>query len=197
MILLIINLNKKDHTPLALLQKRVKQNYADFKADMLMLDEEAVFEKAHRIAAVQDTFEQMTSDGMDYLEDCEIEFLLKFYNPLEMVANYLQERIAGYPVEIDEAFMELFNDDDHEENYLTVGDAEELMKKYGNDANIKIALLQETIEAGERYVKLLKLTNKSDADDIYDYGGLSTPFKLLDFDEDGFFIYGDDKEGCF
>ena len=108
---------KKSHNLLMLLKKRVEQNYADFKAETLMLDEEELFESAHRIAAVRDAYEQISNGGADYLDEGEVAFLLKFYNPLEITADYLQERQAGYPVEIDEALMERFNADNYEENY--------------------------------------------------------------------------------
>ena len=197
MILLFKTHTKKDLNPLETLKKRVGQNYADFKAEVLcLMDEEEIYDMAHRIAAVQDTYEQLTGD-MGYLDEDDAVFLVKFHNPLEMVADYLQERQAGYPVEIDEALMELYNADDLEENYLTVDFADELIKKYGDDVRIKVALLMETIEAGERYVSLLKLANNNDSDGVCDYSELATPFKPFDFDEDGFFIYEDDKEGCF
>ena len=90
-----INLTKKNPTSLAILKERVEQNYADFKAEVLsLMDEEEIYDMAHRIAAVKDTYEQLTSDN-DYLDEDDVAFLLKFYNPLEMVADYLQERQAG------------------------------------------------------------------------------------------------------
>lgn len=187
----------KQLTPLALLKQRVEQNYADFKAETLsLLDEEEIYDMAHRIAAVKETYEQITGDS-DYLDDDDVDFLLKFHNPLEMVADFLQERQAGYPVEIDEALMELFNTDNHEENYLTVDFANELIAKYGDDVRIKVALLMETIEAGNRYIRLLKLTSQDDSDEENELRELSSPFKPMDFDEDGYFIYEDDGEGCF
>ena len=187
----------KQLTPLALLKQRVEQNYADFKAETLsLLDEEEIYDMAHRIAAVKESYEQITGDS-DYLDDDDVDFLLKFHNPLEMVADFLQERQAGYPVEIDEALMELFNTDNHEENYLTVDFANELIAKYGDDVRIKVALLMETIEAGNRYIRLLKLTSQDDSDEENELRELSSPFKPMDFDEDGYFIYEDDGEGCF
>jgi hypothetical protein len=197
MICLYKNLFTKDHDPLAVLKNRVEQNYADFKAEtLLLLNEEEIYEMAHSIAAVKDTYEQLINDS-DYLGEEEIAFLLKFHNPLEMAADFLQMRLSEYPVEIDDALMELFNADDHEESYLTVDFAEELTSKYGEDVRIKVALLLETIEAGEKYVRLLKLTDKADADDVCDCSELTKPFKPFLFDEDGFFIYEDDEEGCF
>jgi len=183
--------------PLAILKKRVAQNYADFESEILCLsDEEEIYEMAHRIAAVQDAYEQLTGDS-DCLDDGEAAHLLKFQNPLEMVADFLQERQANCPDEIDEALMELFNAENLEENYLTVGFAEELAKKYGAGVSAKSALLKETIEAGKRYVRLLKLSGNADSDAANVSGDITVPFKPYEFDEDGFFIYEDDGEGCF
>ena len=180
------NLTSNNRTLLSLLRERVERNYSDFKSEMLMLGEEGLFDKAHRIAAVRDACEQITSEDADYLDEDDVAFLMKFYNPLEMVADYLQERQANYPVEIDEALMELFNAENHEENYLTMDLANELIEKYGEDEHIKIALLRETAEVGERYVRLLKLANTADKDGFCDW-----------CDEDGYFIYEDDGEGYF
>ena len=194
MIYLYKNLFTKNNTPLAVLKKRVEQNYADFKAEILsLMDEEEIYDMAHRVAAVKDTYEQLTSDS-DYLDEDDVTFLLRFHNPLEMVADYLQERQAGYPVEIDEALMELYNADNHEEHYLTIDFADELTEKYGDDVRIKIALLMETIEAGERYLRLSKLADNIATEDSTN---LSRAFTHFEFDKDGFFIHEDEKEGCF
>jgi hypothetical protein len=196
--MIILNKNKplSYNTKLALLRKRVEQNFADFKAEMLLLDEESLFTNAERIAAVKDTYDQIVFYDKEYFDEDDIDYLLKFYNPLEMIADYLQIRQAGYPVEIDEALMELFNADDNEDNYLTVEYAEELINKYGDDVRMKMALLLETIEAGERYIKLLRLAEAADADDLCDANDTITLFKPYTFDEDGFF-HEDGKEGCF
>ena len=185
----------KNLAPLALLKKRVEQNYADFKAEMLMGDEEDVFDMAHRIAAVKDTYEQLISDE-DYLDDDEAAFLLGFHNPLEMVADYLQERQAGYPVEIDEALMELFNADNHEEIYVTTSFAEELRRKHGDDITIKTALWLETFDTASQYLRLLKLANLPDVFSTED-DCTPKPFKMFDFGECGFFVFESDEEGCF
>jgi len=146
------------------LRRRIERNYADFKADMFMLEPEDVYAMAHRIAIVEDAYHQMINeDGL--LDTDETIYLLKFYNPLVMIADALQDRQDGLPVEIDEALYELFDREDNEENYITVEFANELHEKYGSDVCIKIALLKETIETLQRYIKLLKLND----DDIFDY----------------------------
>ena len=171
----------KNLTPIALLKNRVEQNFADFKAEMLMSSEENIFENAHRIAAVTDTFEQLADSNL-YLHDEDVAFLLKFYNPLELVADFINERAVEE--DVDDAIEEVINTEGLEERYLTIDFAEELLKKHGKDVCPKTALLLETIEVGERYMQLMKL---------------SELFNVDDFDQCDFFIFtgDDDKEGCF
>jgi len=179
------------------LQQRVEQNYADFEAEALnLLGHGEIYDKAHRIAAVKDAYAQLTSDTL-CLDEGEIAFLLNFHNPLEMVADFLQAEQADCPYQFGEALNELFAAENQEDYYLTVDFANTLIAKYGEDVRIRVALLLETIEAGDNYLRLLKLTNKADADEDCDFSDLATPFKPMDFDEDGFFIYEDDEEVCF
>jgi len=151
MINLKINLTKKNPTSLAILKERVEQNYADFKSEMLTLDEESIYGMAGRIAAVEDTYHQLTT--YDYLNEDEAEYLLKFYNPLEMTADFLQEIESGQLVEVDEALFELFEREDNEENYVTAELAEELRRKHGADVSIKLALLRDELNPVKRTVK--------------------------------------------
>ena len=187
--------NKKNHDQLTLLRKRIEQNFADFKAEILMLDDEKLFELAHRIVAVTDTYEQIMDEDADYMDEDDVAFLLKYYNPLEMVADYLQEWQSDYPVEIDGALIGLFNDDKFEDKYLTMEFAEELADKYGDDVRMKTALLFEAVEAGKRYIGLLKLTaNDVEAFDCDDNAAFC---ESLGVDEHGIFIQEGDEEGCF
>ena len=146
-----------------LLKERIEQNYSDFKAETLAMDEESIYGMADRITAVEDTYHQLTT--YEYLDEDEAEYMLKFYNPLEMTADFLQEVESGQLVEVDEALFELFEREDNEENYVTAELAEKLKRKYGDDTNIKLALLTETVEAGKEYLRLCKLI-----DDIDDEG---------------------------
>jgi len=183
------------HSTLALLKQRVAGNYANFKAEMLTLGEEEIYDKAQRIAIVKDVYEQIIGNELDYMEQSEAEYLLRFYDPLEMIADYIEQAAIGeYSTDIDEAFIELMNDDTATAKYLTVNFAAYLTDKHGENTPMRVSLLQETIEAGERYIGLLKLTNKVGTDDAEDS---ASPFKIMGFDEGGFFIYEDDEEGCF
>ena len=169
----------KHLTPLTVLRNRIQQNFADFKAEMLMSDEESIFENASRIAAVTDTFEELMHNDL-CIHDEDVEFLLNFYNPLEMIADFLSER--AIEEDVDEALEGVFSTEGLAEQYLTIDFAKALVKKHGLDSCAKTALLMETIEVGEHYLKLLKLTNACNASDI----------------GNSFISIGnDDGEGCF
>ena len=128
MILLDIRKTQADRAALELLKQRVEGNYANFKAEMLTLDVEEVYDNAHRIAIVKDTYEQITGNGMDYMDEGEVDYLLKFYDPLEMVADYMEQNIDGeYSCDVDDAIAELLNDDNAHEKYITVNIAEKLI----------------------------------------------------------------------
>lgn len=166
---------------LELLTKRIEQNYADFKAWMLLLDEEDIFGNARRIADVTDTYEQLIESGFCTLTDGEAIFLLQFHNPLEIVADFLSKRVIEE--DVDDALGEAINAEGLERRYLTVSFANELREKYGMDANIKIALLEETISAGLRYMRLMQMADNAT--------------ETIRFSIDSFFDFEDDGEGCF
>jgi len=178
----------KNFTPHAFFQRRIKQNFADFKTDMLMRGEEEIFENAGRIAVVTETYEQLTRDDICPLTDSDAIFLLRFYNPLELIADFVNPPVIEEDVE--DALEETINAKGLEDIYLTVDYAEELFEKYGDETHIKIAMLEEALEAGLRYMKIMNIAQKATAD-------IKTIFDEDIFDEDGFFIYRDDKEGCF
>jgi len=147
-----------------LLKERIEQNYADFREDTLSLDSEAIYDMADKITAVEDAYYQLVT--YDYVDEDDAEYLLNFYNPLEMIADCLEELRDDEPVDIDEALFMLFDRDDgeNEDNYITAELAEELKQKHGVCISIRLALLLETIEAGERYVRLLKLDKDEGVD---------------------------------
>jgi len=144
-----------------LLIERIRRNYADFRSETLVLGEEAIYNMARVISAIEDTYCQLTE--FDYLEDHQAEYLLEFDNPLGMVADCLKDMRDGELVEIDEALIELFDQESHEENYITAKFAEELRQKHGSGISISVALLLEAIEAGERYMELRNLNKDKGA----------------------------------
>ena len=198
-----------DRAALELLKQRVEGNYANFKADVLLLNEQEIYDMARRIAVVKDAYEQITGDGMDYMDEGEVEFLLKFYDPLEMIADYMEMSLGGeYPVNVDDALAEICNENKADQKYLTMKFADKLIDKYGEETPVEVSLLQETIEAGERYVRLMKLT------DLYDHSAYphhDVPLKpfgavlgfddeVFDVSDDEYFVpYNDEDEweGCF
>ena len=136
------------------------QNYADFKSDTLLLDEKSIYGMADRIAAVEDAYYQMTE--YDYVDEDEARYLLKFHDPLEMIADVLEELRSDELVEVDDALFELFEREDNEEYYLTVEFADELKQKYGAGTSVKLALLTEAIEAGTQFLRLRKLIDDTE-----------------------------------
>jgi hypothetical protein len=125
-----------------------------------LLDEEDIYNMAGRIAVVEDAYYQMTE--YEYLGEDEAEYLLGFYNPLEMIADTLEMARGDEPVEIDGALFELFEREDDEERYITVEFAEELKRKYGGGTNIELALLSEAVDAGNEFLRLQKLIDHTD-----------------------------------
>ena len=166
---------------LELLLERIEQNFTDFKAEILLLDEEDIFDNARRIADVTDTYEQLIDSGFRTLVDDEAIFLLQFHNPLEMVTDFLSERVIEE--DVDDALGEVINADGLEDCYLTTSYVDELREKYGMDVNIKVALLEETVSAGLRYMSLMQMADNATA--------------RIDFSFDSFFDFEDDEEGCF
>jgi len=137
------------------LRKRVMQNYATFKASTLQGSKESIYDKAHKIAAAEDTYNVfMTWDT----EKDDAEYLLTFCNPLVMLADYLLQRQVNYPL-FDDALGDLTYAEDNEVKYLTVEFVEELRRKHGMELNVKTALTMEAVESLQRYLHLSKLAS--------------------------------------
>ena len=188
------NLTMKNLAPQMILTKRVEQNYADFKAEMLVLDCEDVYEMAGRITAVESAYYWLSIPY--FLTEEDTEYMLRFHNPLEMLADFLEGQQGDGNDEIYEALAELFIQEDNEKNYLTASFAEELKRKHGDGYPIKMALRLETLDAALQYLRLLKL---ADLPDVFSTEDDCTPkpFKMFDFGECGFFVFESDEEGCF
>jgi hypothetical protein len=73
------------------LMNRLDQNYLDFRAAMLKLHKEDIFYKADEITACQTTYHHMR-DIKQYVET-ELDYLLKFKNPLELVTDHYKQDI--------------------------------------------------------------------------------------------------------
>ena len=72
---------------------RVKENYADYRADLLLKDRQELIDGAGRIARTTEVFQYFTEGP---LSETEVEYLLKFQNPLELVTD-CWERELDWP----------------------------------------------------------------------------------------------------
>ena len=63
---------------------RVKENYADYQADLLLKDRQELIDGADKIARTAEVFEYFTGN---FLNKAEVEYFLKFQNPLEVAAD--------------------------------------------------------------------------------------------------------------
>ncbi|MGI6684625.1 MAG: hypothetical protein ACOX47_03860 [Bacillota bacterium] len=74
-----------------LLINRIHRNFADYKAKLLKVDGEGIFEKAEEIAAYTQVHWYLTVDH--HYEPEELDYLLLFQNPLGVVADQYQNEL--------------------------------------------------------------------------------------------------------
>lgn len=67
------------------LADRLKENYSEYRAELLLKDRQELIDGADRIARTAEVFEHLTS--RNYTEQ-ELAYLLKFQNPLEVIADH-------------------------------------------------------------------------------------------------------------
>ena len=67
------------------LQDRLADNFAAYKRDILDLSGEGIFKSAAEIAAVSESFEYFSKEHV--FDESEVDFLLKFENPLEVISD--------------------------------------------------------------------------------------------------------------
>jgi hypothetical protein len=65
---------------------RLKENYNDYRNDLLQLDRQELVDKAERIAETAHVFKHLTEDHQ--FEENELEYLLQFQSPLEVVTDH-------------------------------------------------------------------------------------------------------------
>jgi len=73
------------------LTNRIHRNFEDYKAKLLKVDSEGIFEKAEEIAAYTQTHRYLTVNH-NY-EPEELDYLLLFQNPLEVVTDRYQNEV--------------------------------------------------------------------------------------------------------
>lgn len=76
------------------LMRRIERNFADYKAAVLKLDKQSIFDKAAEIAAVKRVVHYMTNIHGYYERD--IDYLLKFQNPLKLIVDRYQVNTRAY-----------------------------------------------------------------------------------------------------
>jgi len=138
--------NTKTITSVSLLQERIEENYKAFKAGMLELDGEILFELAPTIAAARDVYKYTISG--DCLEETEAAYLLRYDNPLKVLADAWRQYTETDECEMYDLIGGIVEDDDGED-YMTVDRADELREKYGEDTPIETAIICEIIELGK------------------------------------------------
>ena len=67
------------------LLERVRENYADYRADLLLKDRQELIDGADRIARTAEMFQYFTEYR---LTESETEYFLKFQNPLEVATDH-------------------------------------------------------------------------------------------------------------
>ena len=70
---------------------RIHRNFADYKEKLLKMDGESIFEKAEEIAAYTQAHRYLTADH--HYEPEELDYLLLFQTPLEVVADQYQNEV--------------------------------------------------------------------------------------------------------
>jgi hypothetical protein len=73
----------------ARLIRRVKRNFEDYRASILKLDRQRIFDRANEIAAYSRVSHYL-QNMHGYSED-ELDYLLRFQNPLELITDHYRE----------------------------------------------------------------------------------------------------------
>lgn len=71
------------------LTNRIHRNFEDYKAKLLKVDSEGIFEKAEEITVHTQAHRYLTVNH--HYEPEELDYLLLFQNPLEVVTDQYQE----------------------------------------------------------------------------------------------------------
>lgn len=140
------------NTLLELLREKMHRNFDDYRELMVSLDSETVFELSRQTAAMQDVLFYM--DTHNWVDEHEAAYLLDFTEPLKLVADAWEEHLDDGDHSFRCVLNSVLDNDENEENYLTVALERELQEKYGDDIETKDALIFEILETMERCVAL-------------------------------------------
>jgi len=132
-----------------LLRERIEENYEDFKAGMLELDNKTLFELAPTIAAARDVYRYTIKGGC--LAETEAEYLLRFDNPFKVLTDaWAQYSDSGECDMYD--LIGSFVEDEDGEVFLADDLADELREKHG-DVPLETAITFELINLVELLFK--------------------------------------------
>jgi hypothetical protein len=73
------------------LARQLGRNFNEYRCTMLKTNRQAIFEKAYEIAAYQITYSHMRH--ISQYDEQSLDYLLKFQNPLQMVADHYMQDI--------------------------------------------------------------------------------------------------------
>jgi hypothetical protein len=155
---------KSKKTNIEKLQERIKQNFDEFRADTLKLiddESDSIFEKIQEITAKHEVYERTRKSG--WINESEAAYLLKFAEPLKMLADALEEFIFDSDIDF-RMIVEKILDDENKNNYATFEYVEELKRKHGNEISFKAALLLELTETMEEYEQFKNMIEKENSD---------------------------------
>jgi hypothetical protein len=117
---------------------RVEQNYSDYLDFLVSLDNRALIDMAGKIQATSDARLCLSTDSG--FSDDEVEYLLKFQNPLEIVADVWYERTSD-DSDMSLIFHEIFDKQDALHSYpLINGAISDEVPLDASDGNEKTAI---------------------------------------------------------
>lgn len=94
------------------LTRRIERNFSNYKAAALELDKQGIFDKAGEIAAVKRVSHYVKNLHGYYEKD--IDYLLQFQNPLELVADHYQVNLRA---ELHDVVTSVCDTKDHTGDY--------------------------------------------------------------------------------
>lgn len=94
------------------LTRRIERNFSDYKAAVLKLDKQGIFDKAAEIAAMRRVAHYMKNVHGYY--EINLDYLLQFQNPLELVADYYQVNMRS---ELHDVVARVCDTKDHTADY--------------------------------------------------------------------------------
>jgi len=177
---------KEKYHKIGLLVQRIKRNYDEYKAAVLALECDYIFEYAAEIAVVNEVYSFIENGGS--FTPCQADFLLNFGNPL----MFLTEEWLGYTIdknsdfedfteELTERLIERCNTG----GFTTLEILRDLRDQYGGEMLTDTACLLELVKIGRRLLERGGIWDDDD-DDIDD-----------DFDDNfGDICFEDENEQC-